>query len=384
MDRNTAENLWDAEELEAWEREWEAQIERERRQRRQQRMRREAQRQQRLRRIERLKRRKRQRMRLIVRGAVLFSALTILAGVGKHLFRRDDSGRAPEYTQAVSGAGTTTADAGIWQNSHEMAGSGSDGAGEIVDYPSYCEAGEVERPAKRERWEVLERLAVLAEENARVAAIYENKDAYPDKMLEALANNPEMADFVQKSLDASPFADGGITEKEREQSYPLFLQWDPRWGYVSYGDDSNIGLAGCGPTCLSMALFYLTGDAKYTPDRIAGYSMNHGYYVPGTGTQWALIDDVPGQCGLSVSKPGISESVMKRELDAGGVIICAMRQGDFTASGHFIVIYGYDGDGFLVNDPNCVARSRKRWTFSTLKGQIKQLWSIRSAWDERL
>ncbi len=67
---------------------------------------------------------------------------------------------------------------------------------------------------------------------------------------------------------------------------------------------------------------------------------------------------------------------MKRELDAGRIIICAMRPGDFTASGHFIVIYGYDGEGFRVNDPNCVARSRQKWPFETIQGQIKQLWSV--------
>ena len=46
---------------------------------------------------------------------------------------------------------------------------------------------------------------------------------------------------------------------------------------------------------------------------------------------------------------------MKAELDAGRFLICAMKKGDFTAAGHFIVVYGYDESGFLVNDPNCVA-----------------------------
>ena len=52
-----------------------------------------------------------------------------------------------------------------------------------------------------------------------------------------------------------------------------------------------------------------------------------------------------------------------------------MGEGDFTVSGHFIVIYGYDEAGFKVNDPNCVARSRKRWCFNEIEQQIKKIWT---------
>ena len=38
------------------------------------------------------------------------------------------------------------------------------------------------------------------------------------------------------------------------------------------------------------------------------------------------------------------------------------------------MIYDYDQDGFLVNDPNCVARSRSRWTYDQIGGQMKHLW----------
>ena len=61
-------------------------------------------------------------------------------------------------------------------------------------------------------------------------------------------------------------------------------------------------------------------------------------------------------------------------LDGGGVIICSVSRGDFTTTGHYIVIYGYESDGFLVNDPNCVARSGK-WAFSRLRSQIKNIWA---------
>ena len=253
--------------------------------------------------------------------------------------------------------------------------SGQDGM-ESGDYAQKVGLVSVDRPVKRSEEEVLAYLEELAQESAEIRAILNQQESYPPNMLEALANNPEMADFVAGYLKADGSVQGGLTDRELAEEHPLFLQWDPRWGYVSYGDDSNVGLAGCGPTCLSMALYELTGDASLTPDVIAEYSMENGYYMSGTGTLWALMEDVPGQHGVSVEHPGLSEAAMKECLDHGQVLICAMRPGDFTAAGHFIVIYDYNRDGFLVNDPNCVARSRRSWTFEQIGGQIKQVWAL--------
>lgn len=262
--------------------------------------------------------------------------------------------------------------AAVFGIDREKSGSGM----EAGDYAEKIGEVEVGTPVKRNETEVHLRLEELAAGNEVIREFLNNVDVYPDNMLEALANNPEMADFVAGYPTAERQVQGGLTTEEKKQKHPLFLQWDPRWGYVSYGDDSNIGLAGCGPTCLSMALFELTGDETLTPDKIAAYGMENGYYMSGTGTLWALMEDVPAHYGVSVNKPGISDSIMKSELDSGHVMICAMRPGDFTAAGHFILIYGYDETGFFVNDPNCVARSKKTWSYDRIGGQIKQLWSF--------
>ena len=140
------------------------------------------------------------------------------------------------------------------------------------------------------------------------------------------------------------------------------------------GDDSIIGISGCGPACISMALYYLTGDESLTPDRIANYSMKNGYYVSGVGTAWALLEDVPALYGIHVTQQKIREYNLRDALDEGSIIICSMSAGDFTASGHFIVIYGYDEEGYLINDPNCVARSREHWSWDRLEKQIKNIW----------
>lgn len=313
-------------------------------------------------------RRKRQRRRqlifLTVQGIFLIVVIILFVEIKQMLSQVDKlpTNGGDVVAELVNGKGN-------------LVGSGNGGL-QGGDYVEQCGLVAVDAPIKRTLSEALVRLESLSEENELIGEILQDASSYPEDMLEALANNPEMADFVAGYKDSDGSVTGGLTEKEIRQEHPLFLQWDPRWGYAAYGDDSNVGLAGCGPTCLSMALFYLTGDETLTPDKIASYAMENGYYMPGTGTLWALIEDVPGQYGVAVNNLEISESAMKKALDEGKVLISTMRPGDFTAAGHFIVIYGYNEDGFLVNDPNCVARSRTSWEFDRIGSQMKQLWAL--------
>lgn len=252
---------------------------------------------------------------------------------------------------------------------------------ENSDYVSTIGTVEVGKPVKRTWTETLQKLDKLGERYPLIDEITQNSSFYPESMLTALANNPEMADYVagyrEYSEDRNMDVVSGWTETEKEQEYPLLLQWDPRWGYQSYGNDNYIGVAGCGPTCLAMILYYLTGNDMFTPDRIAAYAMANGYYVDGTGTAWALMKDLPRSYNIEVSELKIAERTLKGALDQGEILICAMREGDFTAAGHFIVVYGYDEQGFMVNDPNCVARSRKKWAYEEIKDQIKCVWGYR-------
>lgn len=221
--------------------------------------------------------------------------------------------------------------------------------------------------------ELEEKLAILAAENEEIATVYANRGQYPEVLLAALAGNPEMAAFVAGYLDAEKKAGGGFTDEELETENPLLLQWDSRWGYASYGD-SNIGIAGCAPTCLSMVILSLTGNSEATPDKLADYSMRNGHYVEGIGTAWTLLSDGAEEYGLTVRELGLDEDEMKTCLNRGGLIICSMRPGDFTTSGHFIVIYDYDANGFYVNDPNSRIRSDRQWSFGDIKYQIKNIW----------
>lgn len=218
-------------------------------------------------------------------------------------------------------------------------------------------------------------LKALAEEDELIAEIYAEREKYPEELLASLVSNTEMAEFVRGYLTADGTVQGGFSKEETEQKFPLFMQWDGRWGYVPYGG-SNIGIAGCGPTCLSMVIFSLTGNEDATPDALAKFSEDNGHYVEGIGTSWTLMTTAASAYGLYAYEIGLDENTIKQNLDAGCPIICAMRAGDFTTSGHFIVLYDYDEEGFLVNDPNSRERSSKRWSFETIQYQIKNLWGF--------
>lgn len=233
----------------------------------------------------------------------------------------------------------------------------------------------VDKPQKRTKEEVISKLAELAQEYQLVREVYENHDLYSDDMLENLANNPEMAAYVLGTIQSDGSVTGGFSDYELKTSFPLLLQFDPRWGYYNYGG-KEMGITGCGPTCLSMAILALTDLQDYTPDKIAEFSMCNGFYVDDIGTSWTLLDAFPASCGLTTSHPSIDEASMKASIDSGKVLICSVKAGEFTSGGHFILVYGYNDEGFLINDPKCVARSNKTWSFAEFGNQIKRIWAI--------
>ena len=55
--------------------------------------------------------------------------------------------------------------------------------------------------------------------------------------------------------------------------------------------------------------------------------------------------------GVCSEQINISQTEIKQHLDQGDIVICSVRQGDFTTGGHFILLYDYDDEGFSINDP---------------------------------
>ena len=229
--------------------------------------------------------------------------------------------------------------------------------------------------------EVLEKLEQLKSSQDGISEVIdfmlENEKAYPENLIKLVIKSPEAIEFALEY----PFKRGqnndttvDLTQDYIKGEIPLLLQWDTRWGYVSYGDDI-IALDGCGPTCLSMVAIGLTGNVKWTPVRVARISEQNDYYVSGQGTAWTLMSEGCNIMGLQSEVIGLSETEMVSELEAGHPIIASMGPGDFTEAGHFIVIVDYEDGMFYVNDPNSRRNSAVGWTFDNIKDQIKNMWS---------
>ncbi len=200
---------------------------------------------------------------------------------------------------------------------------------------------------------------------------------YPESLIELLNRNPETSKFVLEYPEKhDQDFDIDLSEYKNSAAVPLFLQWDQRWGYTPYGSDVA-GLTGCGPVCLAMAGFYLTGDERFSPDQVLEFAKKEGYCVPGNGTSWKLISEGGEKLGLDVEELPLHQSTMEQELEKGYPIICVMGPGDFTSSGHYIVLTGVQDDAFTVNDPNSQGNSEKLWTYQQIQDQIRNLWVIR-------
>ncbi len=201
-------------------------------------------------------------------------------------------------------------------------------------------------------------------------------EAIEEKMQQLGENNPEAKEFVDNFVNRTEYLGKEIdlSMDMKEGEVPLLLQWDMRWGYESFGS-SNIGLAGCGPTCMSMAYLFLTEDLEGNPKKIADFCSNQGFYTH-QGTSWDFWTLGAKQLGLEGKELPLDEWNMKSALDEGGLIVCSMWPGDFTTSGHYILIRGYNKEGFLVNDPNSREKSDKVWSYDALDGQIRNLWKI--------
>lgn len=196
---------------------------------------------------------------------------------------------------------------------------------------------------------------------------------YPVSLIELFERNPETEGFVLNY----PFRKEMAPELNRydRETVPLFLQWDPVWGYERYGSDF-LAVTGCGPTCLAMVGYYLTGDPHMTPDAIAGFAQRGGYYEKGYGSSWTLISEGAAQLGLTATELPLVKKKLTDALDAGMPVILAMGPGDFTSSGHYILLTGTQDGAFRVNDPNSRANSERLWSYEELENQIRNIWAI--------
>lgn len=217
----------------------------------------------------------------------------------------------------------------------------------------------------------------LTDENAdarRADILQDTSGTWPESLQALLERHPDALEFVEGYPDHKDDAPAETIGDVVQGQFPLLLQWDARWGYVRYGDDL-LAVTGCGPTCLAMAAAGLTGDNAITPAAVAEQAQRDGYWVDGV-TSWALMTDGCRAWGLVSEELPLTESAVTGALEEGRPIICSVRPGDFTTTGHFILLAGVENGNIRVNDPNSPQNSDRLWTYDELEPQIRNLWAF--------
>lgn len=197
------------------------------------------------------------------------------------------------------------------------------------------------------------------------------------QLLKLAAEEPRSYDFILGINERYPDEAGqSYAEPIPEGRIPLLLQWDMRWGYVTYSS-APIGLAGCCPTALSMVYMGLTGNADKTPYDMAMLARSMDCETETEGTMAYFLTEAAPGLGLQAEYFAPDAGRLVASLSAGKPVIINVGKGDFTDGGHFIVACGLADDGtVLVNDPFSPTRSDKTWDAGVLAGQAMGMYAF--------
>lgn len=242
---------------------------------------------------------------------------------------------------------------------------------EIVTKPVWNTNDEI---LNNENNTTLDKIRYVASIDKRLEIVRDNYDKYPEILLKMLIRNPDMTEYVLGYLENYGIVTSDTIGYVFKGITPVIFQYDTRWGYGTYGD-STIAITGCGPTALSMVIASLTGQNTYTPYVISKFAEEKGYYSS-VGTSWDLMTKGVLEFGIIGKEIPLSKNIIYKELENGHPIICSMKPGDFTTTGHFIVLTGIKDGKIKVNDSNSRERSAKLWDYETIEYQIKNLWSF--------
>ncbi|MBU0278104.1 C39 family peptidase [Gemella sp. zg-1178] len=218
-------------------------------------------------------------------------------------------------------------------------------------------------------------LKEYANENTKAKYIADNLYRLPLTYRKMLANNKDVTDYIYGYLNGSrvPYSQGETVGLGR--NYPLYIQWDRRWGYNKLGE-TDISIRGCGPTVVAMLLSGELKDMSITPDVISEIEDKAGYFTP-DGTSWGFFKYIARYYKMNYAEIPVNKNSIDKTLKQNKPIIASVKPGKFTTVGHIILIVGIDKDGnYIINDPNSLGRTLKPWSYDELKVELRALWSI--------
>lgn len=167
-----------------------------------------------------------------------------------------------------------------------------------------------------------------------------------------------------------------------------YLQTDARWGWKDYstkGEKTTIRASGCGPTALSMVLATWV-DKSITPETECAWALSHGYKALHSGTYYNYFVPAAKRFGLVCYRLNLNSiygnantayhAQARDALERGDLVIACMGKGNWTSSGHYVLVWDVRGDTVYINDPASTKAHRVRGDYNLFRKQVKYYWVI--------
>lgn len=144
-------------------------------------------------------------------------------------------------------------------------------------------------------------------------------------------------------------------------------QIDNRWKNHPYtiinSPNQTIGTSGCGVATSAMIIESIVGNISVT--ELADTFVKYGYRSLNNGTYWSVYRAVADEFNIEYRETS-NFSVMLELLKNNHYIIASVGNGLFTTGGHYIMIYGIDGENLKIYDPYLY---KEKFSTSTRRGK---------------
>lgn len=145
-------------------------------------------------------------------------------------------------------------------------------------------------------------------------------------------------------------------------------QVDSRWKnypYTSTGNSSQtLGSSGCGVACATMIIDSIKGYVDIRT--LADVFVRNGYRSANNGTYWSAYRAVADEFNIGYTETSNMDKMLEL-IRNNHYIISSCGNGLFTTGGHYIMIYGIDGDTLKIYDPYLYSG---KFDTSTRRGKV--------------
>jgi len=177
---------------------------------------------------------------------------------------------------------------------------------------------------------------------------------------------------------------GVVQSDERGMPIPMLFQFDyKKVAYYHRGTPKSVSTSGCGATCVSMIVAYLTGNTQQNPYQLFFDAVEDGYYK-GNGLSHEALSHYLSEYGVKGKWIFNDGDAIIKALKEGKPVIAHMGDGIFTENGHYVVLRGVTEDGkILINDPNSRSNCSKAFPIDTLLREARTERSFMVCWVEQ-